>query len=222
MKKRKVIFCIGTLAVMLLATQSANSQHAELGVRFMPTFSSFNIHSSTGGTLKGEFTAGYGYGGFLGLNFSDNFGFQGEVIYSRLSQKYSETNNEGTIRLDYVNIPLLLSFNTGKEKPVNLNLVVGPQIGFNVGAKVRQANEPDTYTAVLAVKKNDLGIAYGAGIDFGLNSNRTIRLGLGYRGVFGLINISDKSGTTETNDYYIIEKTNLKTHAIYGGISVLF
>jgi hypothetical protein len=212
----------GILMLIFMITLNTNAQNIELGARFMPTFSSFKIHSNDGGTLKGEFTAGYGYSGFIGINFTDNFGIQGEVMYNKLSQNYSEANNEGTINLEYINIPLLLSLNTGKSKPVNLNFVVGPQIGFNVGAEVQSTKAPDTYQATLVVKKNDLGIAYGAGVDLGLNSEKTFRLSLGYRGVIGLINISDESGTSETEDYYILEKTNIKTYAIYAGISFLF
>jgi hypothetical protein len=222
MKNTRNKIVTGILMVIFMITLDTHAQNVELGARFMPTFSSFKIHSNDGGTLKGEFTAGYGYSGFIGINFTDNFGIQGEVMYNKLSQKYSETDNAGTINLEYINIPLLLSLNTGKSKPVNLNFVIGPQIGFNVGAEVEPTKAPDTYEATLVVKKNDLGLAYGAGVDFGLNSEKTFRLGVGYRGVIGLINISDKSSTSETEDYYILEKTNIKTFAIYAGISFLF
>ena len=222
MKNIKYKVVTGLFIVISMITLNTNAQNVELGARFMPTFSSFKINSNEGGTLKGEFTAGYGFSGFIGINFTEHVGIQGEVMYNKLSQKYSEADNEGTINLEYINIPLLLSLNTGKSKPVNVNFVVGPQIGFNVGAEVKSTNQPDTYQATLVVKKNDLGLAYGAGVDFGLNSAKTFRLGIGYRGVIGLINISDDSRTSETEEYYILEKTNIKTYAIYAGISFLF
>ncbi len=75
---------------------------------------------------------------------------------------------------------------------------------------------------VLSVKKGDLGLAYGAGFDFGLDPENKIRLGLGFRGVFGLLNISDDSKTQETNSYYVLDKTNIKTYSVYMGLSVLF
>src|SRR5690349_20898671 len=102
----------------------------ELGFRFMPTFSSFNMQTSSGGTVKGEVTLGYGVGGVLGLNFSNHVGIQGEVIYNSLSQKYKDQALQRQINVRYINIPVLLSLNTGKTNPVNLNVVAGPQFGL--------------------------------------------------------------------------------------------
>ncbi len=82
----------------------------------MPTFTSFKIYTPNDETIKGEFTLGYGYDGLIGLYFSDHFGFQGEVMYSTLTQKYSRADFGGKVKLNYINIPLLLSYNTGVKK----------------------------------------------------------------------------------------------------------
>ena len=200
----------------------------ELGFRFMPTFSSLKISTSTGGTTTGEVTLGYGVGGFLAFNFTDHVGVQGEVIYNSISQKFVESNVEHKIKLQYVNIPLLLSLNTGKSKPVNLNISAGPQIGISVGSSIAtsQSISGDTLTIVadpvFAVKRGDLGFAYGAGIDFGLNPAQTFRVGIGYRGVLGLLDISDQSRSVTTNSYYILDRTRIRTNAVYMGVSIMF
>jgi opacity protein-like surface antigen len=116
----------------------------------------------------------------------------------------------------------MLSLNTGKTRAVNLNLVIGPQLGISVGSRyktIRGTNDPN---AILSVKKGDLGFAYGAGLDFGINAARTVRVGLGYRGVYGLFDISDDNRTTAGDNYLVIDKTNVKTNAAYVGISFLF
>lgn len=203
---------------------NVDAQKAEFGLRLMPTFSSFEMQTSSGGTVKGEVTLGFGGGAFLGFNFSKHVGVQGEVIYSSVSQKYKELDVERRVNLRYLNIPLLLSLNTGKTRMVNLNLVGGPQIGISTGTNLFTSGGDGTNNpeAVLSVKKGDLGFAYGAGIDFALNEAHTFRLGLGYRGVLGLFDISDNSHTIATNAYYIIDRTHIKTNAIYFGISLLF
>jgi len=211
------------LALFCLYLPGLQAQKGEFGVRFMPTISTVEVTTSSGGKVSGEATLGYGAGIMLGFNFNDHIGIQGEVIYSSLSQKYAEDDQEKEIQLDYINIPLLLSYNTGKLKPVNFNIVLGPQIGINVGSELLTSDggNPDD-DAVLAVKKGDLGFAYGAGFDFGLNAAETFRLGIGFRGVYGLLDISDGSNNISTDSYYILDKAHLKTYSAYLGVSFLF
>ncbi|OFY84774.1 MAG: hypothetical protein A3F72_05815 [Bacteroidetes bacterium RIFCSPLOWO2_12_FULL_35_15] len=196
----------------------------EFGARFMPTFSSFDMQTSSGGTIKGEVTLGYGVGALLGINFTNHVGIQGEIIYNSLSQKYKDQDLERKINIRYINLPILLSLNTGKSRPVNLNAVLGAQFGYNVGSSVSGSGSAgtDTLTAVLAVKKSDIGFAYGAGLEFALNTTRTIRLDLGFRGVYGFVNISKPTATTEQNSYYILDHANVDTKSGYIGLTFLF
>ncbi len=148
----------------------------------MPTLSSLDVQTSSGGQISGSGTFGFGAGIFIGFNFSDNFGLQGEAIYSTLNQKYTEDDVEKEIKLEYINIPLLLSFNTGKLKPVNFNVVAGPQIGISVGSELftSDGGDPDN-EAVLSVKKGDLGFAYGAGCRFWTQCSQDIPPGLRFQ-----------------------------------------
>lgn len=222
--KLKVIMYTSVATLLLVSSLKVNAQKAEFGMRFMPTVSSFDLQSSSGGKVQGEATLGYGVGALLGFNFSDHVGVQGEVIYSSLNQKYTEQDVETNVNLKYINIPLLLSLNTNKTGPVNLNLVGGPQIGISVGSDVFTSggNDADGTQPVVSVKKGDLGLAYGAGVDFGINPSGAIRLGFGFRGVYGLFDISDNNSSTTTDSYYILDRTHMKTYAAYAGLSILF
>lgn len=208
---------------VIIVDNNSDLRKGLIGLRFMPTVSSFDVHSSDGVT-QADFTMGYGIGGLVGVNFNKNIGAQLEVQYNRLTQKYKDRDLDRRVDIDYVNIPLLFSLNTNRMAPVNLNLVLGPQIGINVGAKLKTTGSSDEgtdFTAILAVKDNDFGFAYGIGVDFGLGEAKTTRLDLGFRGVQGLIDISDKSRTQETDSYYILEKSFIKTYAIYAGLTFL-
>lgn len=209
--------------LLMIGTTKISAQSVEIGARFMPTFASFNVSTPSTGRVVGNYSIGYGFGGFVGINFNEHIGIQGEFMYSAIAQKYKELDVERQINLKYINIPVLLSLNTSKHKAVNLNLVVGPQIGLSVGSSIGNNNSNGTaMSPVLSVKKGDLGFAYGAGVDFGLNSSRTVRLGIGYRGVMGLVDISDRSNSIETNSYYLLDKSKIKTNAAYIGLSILF
>jgi opacity protein-like surface antigen len=216
--------CISVATLLVVGALKADAQKAEIGFRFMPTFSSFDMENTTGGTVKGKVTLGYGAGAFLGFNLTENVGIQGEVIYSSISQKYKEVDVEYKVNLRYVNIPLMLSLNTGKTQTVNANLVAGLQVGVSVGSSVTTSgihttNYPEP---LLIIKKGDLGFAYGAGVDFGLTPSKTFRLGIGFRGVYGLLDISDNSSNTTTDSFYILDKTHVKTYSGYIGISWIF
>lgn len=150
---------------------------------------------------------------------------QVEGIYSSISQKYRDQSLDRVVTLKYMNFPLLFSANTDKGAPVNLNFVIGPQFGVNVGSKLETTGTPsdgDTVSAVLAVRAGDVGVAYGAGLEFGLGADRNWGIDLGFRGVYGLLDISDRSKTTTTDQYYILDRAHVKSYAGYLGVAYRF
>lgn len=191
MKKSFII--IGLLSLSALTTIKAQDSvlvakptfhRVEFGFRFMPTLSSVDMNVSSGGTVKGEATFGYGIGALLGFNLSNHIGVEADIIYNSLSQKYKDEGLDRVINVRYLNIPFLFSLNTGNSNPINLKLELGPEIGINLGTSITSSG--DTLTTVLTTKQTDIGIAYGAGLEFALNPTQTIRLDLGYRGVYGV------------------------------------
>lgn len=227
---QRVLLSLTVGAFVLSGISSVKAQdnviekYGEVGIRFMPTFTAVKMQSSSNGQVSGKVNLGFGAGILLGFNFTNHVGVQGELIYSSIVQEDATDGVNSKLKLSYVNIPLLLSLNTGKSKFINLNVVGGPQIGFNVGSAFSQTGviDPNDPQPILAVKKSDLGLAYGMGVDFALTSDRTFRLALGYRGVLGLVDISDNNNTTNTDSYYVIQKTKLRTNSIYAGVSLLF
>lgn len=212
---------LSSISNLQAQTETQTQEKAIIGFRLMPTVSSMKMKTSTGGTVKGEAVIGFGFGGLLGYNFNEHVGIQAEVIYNILSQKYKEQNVENRINLKYVNIPLFLSLNSGRYQKVNFNLVAGPQVGISVGSRV-YTNGNDTAQAVIALRKSDFGFAYGAGLDFALNQKKTFRLGLGFRGVYGLFDVTNTKTNSDQNSYYILDNTKVQTYSIYTGISLLF
>lgn len=191
----------------------------------MPTISNIKIQNYQGNDLTRKFLVGNGYGALRGANLNNHIGVQVEVIYNELSQKYKDDTLDRRVDINYVNVPLLLSLNTHRKSIVNLNGVIGPQWGFNVGATLKTTVVPNgngNSTAILAVKQNDFGIAYGLGLDFALTPPKTIRLDIGFRGVMGLMNVNNTSKTIDANSYYILQNSTINTYSGYIGILFLF
>jgi|694.fasta_scaffold02134_22 hypothetical protein len=223
--KKQFILGITLTAIFLINNNHIQAQKGEFGLRFMPTFSELSLNTSTGNPVKGSTTLGLGAGAFVGFNFNSHIGLQLEGIYTSITQKYKELDTARKIRLKYFNVPLLLSLNTNKYKAVNFNIVGGPQLGVSVGSSMESSGSGDGTTetnAVLAVKKGDVGVVFGAGLDFGMNPAQTIRIGLGFRAVRGLFDISDNHASQTNNSYYVLDRTKIKTNAVYIGASILF
>jgi opacity protein-like surface antigen len=194
----------------------------EFGIRYMPTFSGLDLNAYNGDVVKGKVTLRQGFGVLLGLNLNNHIGVQGEINYYKVSQNFRDLNLDNEINIKYINIPVLLSINTNKAMRVNLNVVAGPQFGINVGSNIKTTGTGDgeNIRAVAAVKKGDIGLAYGAGLEFALNENHTARLDLGYRGFYGMVNMNASNSGSDT--YNVIVKASRKTNAVYIGLTLLF
>jgi len=193
-----------------------------LGLRYQPTFTSFKIQDASGSTVSGKATVGNGYALSFNFYLGNYIGLHLEGIYSELAQKFSTPSIDRTVKVNYINIPLLISFNTNYGRPVNFNVTLGPQMGFNTGTNLETSNATGggtTQEAVLKVKPADVGVAYGAGFDFGIGEYRHFHINLGFRGVYGLVNVNDDNVSSLSNgQYYVLQKSNVKTYAGYLGI----
>ena len=194
----------------------------EIGLRYMPTFSALSFRTESGNVVTGSVTMNHGFGLMLGVNFTRHFGLEGDIIYYSTSQSYKDVNVNRDVTIRYIDVPLLLSFNTDRSKPINVNFVAGPQFGFNVGTHISSAGSEnnDTLHAVVAVKKSDVGVAYGVGVEFALNPEHCLRLDVGYRGFYGLV---DMNGTTSGNETFnVILNKSRKTQGFYVGLTFEF
>lgn len=195
----------------------------EFGLRYLPTFTSLSIRSDNDEVVQGNIAMSNGFGIMLGHNFSKNIGIQIEINYDPISQKYKDHGLDKQVNINYINIPLQLAVNTDKTCPVVFGIVAGPQFGINIGSNFSggsSGSNGSTMQAELAVKQGDVGLAYGAGFGIALNKDQNIRLDFGFRGMYGLV---DMSGTpTGDNSYNILVSGSRKSYGGYAGIAFLF
>jgi len=194
-----------------------------IGAVVQGTFTDLKVDGSNG-TVNTSYVVGYGGGGYIGYFFSSHTELRVEMLYSSLAQELTENDVKRQLNLSYLNFPLLFALHTGYDKAVSFNITAGPQIGINLGSELEGSGSDgiDTVQATVNVKPADIGIAYGAGLDFGFGAERLIHLNVGFRGVYGLVDISDESKNTTTDNYYILDRASLKTYSGYAGISVKF
>ena len=134
----------------------------------------------------------YHVGAYLNLNLSDKFGITPEVLYTANGSKWEDTK----VNTDYVAIPVMFRF-----MPMKLiSLEAGPQFSFLTKAEVEDVGDVKDQ-----LKKNDFGLAFGAGLHLPMGFNA------GARYIYGFTNISDVSETTIKN----------RTFQIYVGWTIL-
>ncbi len=192
----------------------------ELGFHYMPTFYNMDFRTSDGGIIEGSVSMSHGFGAMMAFNLSQHIGFQGEIDYYKASQSYKDLDVNQNVEIKYIDIPMLLSLNTNKTARVNLNAVVGPQFGINVGSSLSSSGSNGTTTATIALKKGDVGAAFGAGLEFALNQAHSVRLDLGYRGFYGLVSMN--ADKTSSDTYNVMVDAKRKNNAAYVRFTFLF
>lgn len=106
---------------------------------------------------------------------SDRFSFQPELLYSSQGGKIYLTDDYATVKLDYINVPLMAKY----YALPNFSLEIGPQVGFLVGddwsynGQDFDSLNPDYNTV-------DFGLNFGLGYEFnnGIFLNSRYNLGL--------------------------------------------
>jgi hypothetical protein len=200
-------------------------RRGEFGLRYMPTFGALRLRNYNNETVAGSVSMSHGWGVMLGFNFSRHVGIQGEVNYNEINQKFKDRGLERTVHVSYLNIPVMLSLNTDKSAPVNLNFVVGPQFGLNVGSSIKGGTSSagtETVTAKVAARSGDVGAAYGAGLEFMLNHDHTLRLDLGFRGYYGFVDMSANQTSSNPDTYNVLLSASRKTYSGYLGLTFCF
>jgi hypothetical protein len=141
------------LALFVFCTVAISSQAQKMtpGIK-----GGLNISDVSG--INGDNRLSGHIGLYLHSKINPMWSVQPEILYSGQGQQYVFLNNEYTLALNYIQIPIMFQFHPVKQ----FYLEFGPQIGFLLSANVKDGDNKqevdDDY------KKVDAGLAFGAGI----------------------------------------------------------
>ena len=143
-----------------------------------------NIIKIEGKSFKDQFRYGYHAGGFAEIGFKGKFGIQPEVLFNQYSTRtdsnfshvYQNVLKQGDIKLNYLSIPILLSYKLAGNF---ISLQAGPQFGILINkSKTLVQNGGEAF------KGNDFSMV--GGVQLKISSIR-----VNGRYVVGLNNIND-------------------------------
>lgn len=150
------------LLVAVLGMASPAAAQASFGVRVGANFANLSFDPDDEDDTSTR--TGLNVGAFATFPINPRFAFQPEVLYSQQGSKASEGDFEATLKLDYVNVPLLAKINLSSgQNPVSL--LVGPQIGFLTGAKIEAEGEELDLEEV--TESTDWGLVVGMSATMG-------------------------------------------------------
>jgi Outer membrane protein beta-barrel domain len=174
MKRNAFVLSLSLLLVVL----HGQAQGFHIGIK-----AGANLFKMDGESFDQEYKFGYNVGAFSELNFTSSWGLQPELLFNQTNYRtgtqfsdiYPDGVNDVKGKLNYLSIPVLLSF-----RPIPLlSLLAGPQFGILLNQDEHLVNN-----AGQAFKKGDLSIVAGAQLNLA-----AVKVGARY--VVGLNNIND-------------------------------
>jgi hypothetical protein len=169
--------------VFILSIMFTGFVHAQ-GISIGPKLGA-NIGKIEGAGFSEKYTLGYHAGGFLRIGLGKKWGIQGEVLWNQINgdtasgfssiyQNLSEQDLQNP-RLNYLSIPLLLTFKPGKI----ISFQAGPQFGV-----LMDRNKTLVQNGQSAFKGGDLSMLMGVQLHI-------LSVNVYGRYMIGLENISD-------------------------------
>jgi hypothetical protein len=189
----KKIICL--LVISSFSCSYLQAQGLHIGIK-----AGSNNSLLTGNSFKDGFNWSFMAGAFAEVNITSRWGIQPEVLFSQVnsqtasdfSDAYSEGVNSKNIKLQYLNIPILLTYKL--PLPV-LSLQLGPQFG-----NLLNNNSSITTNGKNAFKSGDFSMVIGAQVNLLMFKG-------GIRYVYGFTNINNvtdaDSWKTRTIQLYV-------------------
>jgi hypothetical protein len=171
---KKILLAIAS-TLFFVATQ------AQIGIGLKGGLNSYALSSNVDDK---SFISVPFFGIFSKINITEQFSIQPELVYSKQGNGYETNGVKETINMDYINIPVMLQFNTKS----GFSFEAGPELGFLMSAKYKEDG-----TVKRDVKERYKGTNFSVGL--GLAYTTKIGLGFGFRYNIGLSNVSSVANT---------------------------
>ncbi len=157
-------------AIVLFGFTYVSAQDVNFGAKAGVNFATITGDDVDSFTSRTAFHLGF----VAEIGITETFSFQPELLYSAQGSDYSDDFFEGTVKVDYLNLPLMAKFYVAE----GFSLEAGPQVGFLLSAKdVYDGGEDDWSDFTKGI---DFGLNFGVGykLEGGLNFGARYNLGL--------------------------------------------
>lgn len=157
------------LALLLVCGGTAFAQQpAAFGVKAGANFADLNFEGE-GGDVNLDRRTGFVGGLFVVVPTNRRLALQTEALFSQKGAKSEEGDFSSSITLNYLEVPVLARFSSPATDGASFHVFAGPSLGFRLSAKTKTEfdGEDEEEDIDDEVKRFDLGLAIGAGLEFG-------------------------------------------------------
>jgi hypothetical protein len=177
MKKFNFLMAALMLFFSCIAQQkpsSTSKQPRKLGFGLKAGVNFANVSNTS--SINAESRTGYMAAAFLSPQFSPGQGFRTEIVFSQQGYNFKTNTNEGNVKLNYILLPQLYTFNLGKV----VQLQVGGQVAFLLNAVVDSLHTVTGSNAYQKASDYYNRLDYGMAAGFELYPARGLLIGARY------------------------------------------
>lgn len=206
---KKILICT-VLSILLFCAPALSQQY---GVKAGLNFASISYDDEEG-IFDITSTTRFNFGGFFSIRLHDAISFQPEVCYAQKGAEYSVNflgiQGEAVMKLDYLEIPLLVKYTLGKQGKITPSLFAGPFLGFKMSSTLKTTVTAQGVTEseeedLEDVKSTNFGLVFGGELTYNMGS---FVLFFDVRYSLGLSNIVDTDeadpGTVKVHAFTIM------------------
>ena len=184
-----------SVCFFLVLSAAASAQSFELGAKVGANFGKID-----GQSFKDGYNFGYVLGGYVNLGINKTLAIQPELLFSQTNTTFKDSSSviitkpDEKVRLNYLNVPVLLHINASKL----LAFQVGPQFSIlmnkdqKIGEEIEGAFKGGDVAAVLGVQLNFNPVKIFGRYNIGLSNinditnseewkSQTIQVGVGVK-----------------------------------------
>lgn len=154
---KKIIFTV-VLAFFFGFVNAQDRKDMSFGVKGGLNISSITNAEEDG--VNSKSLVGFHIGFFGEFMISDQFAIQPELLYSTQGVKLEFDGEEGDLKVDYINVPVMAKYYLADA----FSLELGPQIGFLVSSKVESGGLSEDVKD--ETKPIDVSLGFGANYNF--------------------------------------------------------
>jgi outer membrane immunogenic protein len=178
MRVYALVFCL-----LLGTSTAAMAQEPVFGVKGGVNFANLNFEGE-GADVNFDRRTGFVGGLFMVWPGNSRTALQVEALFSQKGTKLNDEGEEGTIKLDVLDIPVLARFSSGGAGTTSFHVFGGPSFGFKLRARATGALTDDGGSEDIGddVKQLDFAVVAGVGVEMN-------RITLDARQSWGLSNI---------------------------------
>ncbi len=184
---KKFTFALMLAAVALFVASPLFAEGMMFGIK-----GGINLANITGDDAEDTTMKMGGVGGvFMCYNITEIFAIQPEVLFSMKGAKYDITildeTYEATMKLNYIEIPVLFKVNLPTEGKMKPSLYAGPALGILMSANAEVEDVSEDIKDDM--KGTDIGLLAGAGIGYQMENGSLLSFEVRYE--VGMTSIAD-------------------------------